>query len=174
MMVEIIQTRTFLDLLNLVESDLKKLLPNIKGALHQIKADFKVAESDSYILMNQCINDLDDFIGHLECLRTDRNSADDITISIPNELAAQAEVAAGDVQYALQNAASVLQGLEYAITDGSANSRDAFITAVMCLSSRALVDIARKEGETLSRVGSLILQEQGERQRANKSMEKAA
>ena len=58
MMVEIIQTRTFLDLLNLVESDLKKLLPNIKGALHQIKADFKVAESDSYIRMNQCINDL--------------------------------------------------------------------------------------------------------------------
>lgn len=173
-MVEIIHTRTFFDLLNLVEGDLKKLLPNIKSALDQIKQDFKVAESDSYIRMNHCINDLDDLIGHLDYLRTERNSADDVTISIPNELAAQAEVAAGDVQYALQNAASVLQGLEYAITDGSVNSRDAFVTAVMCLSSRALIDIAEKDGETIARVGRLILQEQGERQRANKAMAKAA
>jgi hypothetical protein len=173
-MVEIKHTRTFLDLLDLVEGDLKKLLPQIKGALDQIKLDFKVAESDTYIRMYNCINDLDDVIGYLDCLRTDRNAASDITISIPNELAGQAEVAAGDMQYALENAASVLNGLEVCIGSGYVNGDDQFVMSVMRLSSRALVDIAEKEGATLARVGRLILQEQGERQQATNVTAKAA
>lgn len=166
-MVKIKHTNTFLDLLDLVEARLNDLLPSIKGALDQIKKDFKVDQSDTYIRMNNCINDLDDFIGHLDCLRSDRNAAADITISIPNELASQAEVAAEDAQYALENAASVLNGLEYGIVDGHMKGDDRFVLAVMRLTSRALMEVAEKEGATMARVASLIRQEQGARASAN-------
>lgn len=163
---------TFLDLLNLVECRLKELLPQIKGALDQIKEDFKVAESDSYIRMYRSFEDLDDLIGHLEYLRNARNAEDEIIISIPSELAGQAEAAADDVQYALNSAASVLQGLHSSIVSGFMKGDDEFALALMHLSSRALVDIAEKEGVAIARVGSLIYQE--ESARANVKMAKAA
>lgn len=164
---------TFFDLLNLVEGRLKELLPQLKGALDQIKEDFKVAESDSYIRMYRSFEDLDDLIGHLEYLRDARNSADDVTISLPNDLASKAEVAAGDVQYALQSAASVLNGLEVSIGSGYVNGDDQFVLSVMRLTSRALTDIAEKEGETIAHIGGLILQGQGEK-RVSAKMAKAA
>lgn len=165
-MVVVKHTRTFLDLLDLVEARLNDLLPSIKGALDQIKEDFKVTESDTYIRMNNCINDLDDFIGHLDCLRTDRNSADDITISIPSELAKYAETAADDVQYTLENAADIFSGLEQSINNEWVNKEDSFVTAVLRLSGRALIDIAEKEAATMVRVACLIRQERGEKSKA--------
>jgi hypothetical protein len=167
-----IDTSTFFDLLNLVEGRLKELLPQFRGALDQIKSDFKVDESDTYIRMYRSLGDLDDLLGHLDCLRSARASADDVTISLPKDLADRVEVAACDAQYALGNAADVFEGLEYVINNDSANGNGRFVTAVMRLASRALNDIAEKEAADIERVASLIRQEQGARIKS--TMAKAA
>lgn len=156
---------TFFDLLNLVEGRRTDLLPQFRGALDQIKSDFKVDESDTYIRMYRGL-------GHLDYLRSARASADDVTISLPKDLADRVEVAASDAQYALGNAADVFEGLEYVINSDSANGNGRFVTAVMRLASRALNDIADKEAADIERVASLIRQEQGARIKS--TMAKAA
>jgi hypothetical protein len=166
-MVKTKHTRTFLDLLNLVEGRLKELLPQIKGAVEIIKEDFKSADPLTFHRIHGCINDLDDFIGHLDYLRNARNSADDVTISIPLDLANRAETAAEDVQTALDDAACVLKGLENSITSGYVNGDDHFILATMQLTSRALLDMSEREAATTRHVASLIRQELGARASAN-------
>ncbi len=157
---------TFFDLLNLVEGRLKELLPQFQGALDQIKADFKVDHSDTYVRMHNSLGDLDDLMGHLEYLRSARNSANDVTISLPADLADRAETHAEDVQEALDNAASVFAGLEQAITGGYVNSGDYFVASVLRLSHRALIDISEKEAATMRHVSNHIRQVQGERIRS--------
>ena len=109
--------------------------------------------------MYNCINDLDDVIGHLDCLRTDRNAAADITISVPLDLAIPAYTAAWDVQTALENTASVLQGLETSIVSGHISGDDQFVLAAMQITKRSLIDMSDREAATTRRVASLIQQE---------------
>lgn len=163
---------TFFDLLNLVEGRLKELLPQFKTALDLIKEDLGHGDSITYNRMHVSLGDLDDLIGHLEYLRTTRNSADDVTISLPKDLADRVEVAASDAQYALGNAADVFEGLEYVINNDSANGNGRFVTAVMRLAGRALNDISEKEAADIECVASLIRQEQGARIKS--TMAKAA
>lgn len=93
-------------------------------------------------------------------------------ISLPADLADRAESDAGDVQYALDNAASVFEGLEHAITGGYVSGGDMFVASVLRLTSRALIDVSEKEAATMTRVASFIREELGAR--ANAKMTKAA
>ncbi len=99
---------------------------------------------------------MNDLVGHLDYLRDARASADDVTISLPKDLADRVEVVAGDMQCALANAADVFEGLEYVMNNDSASGNGRFVTAVMRLTNRALNDIAEKEGGEIERVASLI------------------
>jgi hypothetical protein len=163
---------TFFDLLNLVEGRLKELQQNFQTAYDIIKEDFGQTNNITYTRMHVTLGDLDDFIGHLEYLRDARNSADDVTISVPADLASRAGDTAELVQSALEDTASILDGLENMIVGGHVNGDDHFVLSALRLTSRALKDFSEQEAATTCHVASLIRQENGARAMAK--MAKAA
>lgn len=148
---------TFYDLLNLVEGRLNEFLPQLLGALDQIKSDFKVNDSLTYYRMERTIGDMEHFMGTLNSIRKARNSQSDVTISLPSDFASKAEIVAGDMAYVLNQASSVFTHIHDNITSGFVNGNDQGVAAIMALAGRALRDVAESEGVILEQLQQHIL-----------------
>lgn len=147
---------SFNELLDLFEAYVATVGPPLEMGCNLIREQFNYNHGDIFLHIGGTRIDAEDVARRLKQIRAARNASADVTLTLPEHEANQAEAVTSEVEYLFTQAAHVFELLHTGLVSGHLDPEGPGVFAVLELSKRAMLSAAEHEGEAMTKLGDSL------------------
>lgn len=147
---------SFNELLDLFEAYVATIGAPLDTAAELIRNQFNYNQGDIFGHICGTKVNAQDMARRLDQIRAARNASADVTLTLTEQEANQAEIVTSEVEYLFTQAAHVFELLHTGLVSRHLDPEAPGVLAVLDLARRAMMSAAEHEGEAMTRLGEAL------------------